>query len=308
MAADQERMLAREVDFSSYALPSIDTIERDEVYERILEAESCLASSGHTLKGYDSGTASYDDEIFAVRGLNAALITTEHATTHYRQQKNSAQGRRRKGPDLGTAGLGYVVHKDTDASFVSPLGRQTGDANHDIEHPLKEVIRPMVAATGVFGHLSLHGMNFGRVASLDDERAFNVVIGIGDNPTEETKDFADKALQAAATYDLRAAVNQSVIRFKPGTRTPRLREDNSIETISFAARGSGTTRAFTQAVAESQSKPFITAQIELSSSMRLLHPELSNYPGEDTQRIGVHLGYLFVHKCVELIDASQKAT
>lgn len=302
--ANREALLAQEVDFSTYELPELNLAERDRVYERITEAEQRLATADGSARGYDQGSATVDNELLVLHGVSSVLLTAEHATTHHRIQKDrNKERRRRMRADYGVAGLSWAVCEDTGSSLILPTGRQLGDADSDFKHPLKNIIQPFLASPSMRAHLSIQDMNIGRVSTIQDTRSYNVLIGIGRSATTETKDFAKAAVDIAGKYGLRAGVNESVVLFEPHSAQPKRSKDGSVATVRYNAHGPGKMREFSQQFCKELGKPLIAAEIDFSSSLRLLPKEVKNNPGEVSQRTGTYLAYLFLRDCAALIDA-----
>jgi len=297
--AIRQQQLANETNFATYTIPQMPDAEADDIYERAMEAERALASPGLTIEGYDGGTARTVDELLVVQGIGT-LLTAEHATAHWRFNKD-APARHWVGSDYGTAALSQLVHEDTGAAHIVPTGRQTMDANHDVQHPLKQAMSNVLASDAIRAHFGLHGINLGRVRSLADERGFNIILGVGSDPSDETKDLADKLLVVAKKYDLRIGINQPVMQFLDADGTPKTNEDGTNKTITFAAKTAGTTRTHAQKAAQELGKPLATIQLEISQALRLLPGEHKQYPGRDSQRMGVYLGYLFVKESAEAV-------
>ena len=119
--------LAKAKDIDSYAFPKLAGSRIPAVYERIEQGERELVAPHLSKHDYDLGTATRDNEPAIFEGERPVLITAEHATAHYRPDEDWVL--RRKAQDVGTAGLGYALHKSTRAHFMTMRGRQFGDAN-----------------------------------------------------------------------------------------------------------------------------------------------------------------------------------
>lgn len=285
---------ANDVNFlDAYSLPQLPEPDMQEVYERLQEAERQNFSPTLLTSGYKDGTAVVPDQLLIVDGQRL-LITAEHATDRVNIKPITFK-RLAESADHGTGALAVVVSEDVGSHLIAPIGLQTGNANKDLKHPLKDAMRPVLEQSGTIGHLSLHGMFMARAENLADMRGYNIILGIGEHPSDETKDAVDKALEIARKYDLRAGVNQTVTQFGAA----RL-EDGSRKTITLAAKGAGTTRYTAQQTAETLGKPLATMQIEISAAQRLLPEDNLRYPGATAQRIGSYLGYRFVRECAEL--------
>ena len=277
---------------ASYNLPELPEADASEVYERISIREAQLASRGLTESGYDTGTASVDDQVFVLRGSASGLLTAEHATTHIRSGK-------RKDADWGTAGLGMVVHEDTDTSFVVAVGRQTGDANHDPEHPLKTEVQTIMGHERPLVIAGLHGMAAGKFADLEDTKPFDVFIGIGDAANERSEQLAEAVREIADDLGLRLGINQKFIRLDNAGRLAARKDGQpGIASNAFKAAGEHTTRAFAQRVAEDVGYEPALMQIELSSLFRRMPSGIEH--DRHSREMGAYLGYLLVKRTVEL--------
>ena len=291
-----------DVNFAAYKLPQLPD-NREEIYERLVEADR-LFSPERTLDSYDDGTARNEDELL-VREGRGALFTAEHATTRWRLEKG-ANERRRQGADPGTGALGSVYSEDVGTAFIAPLGRQTMDANYDVEHPLKDHAHTFLKRPDIGSAVSLHRIFLGRVATPQDIRGYNLIFGVGPSPTPETVDAVDKMLDIAKTYDLRAGVNQSVLTYEKDGVTPRRNEDGEFQTLTFAATPEGTTRAFAQKAAREIGKPLVAVQIEISQANLVFPDDHKHNPGRSAQVIGSFLAYQFLRDAAPVLMGATK--
>jgi len=292
---EQERQ-EKAIQLPGYSLPQLPDTD---VYERLLDAERNLASPRLLVEDYTAGVATYDDELLVIEGLAQVLFTTEHATGHMRLDAHSGL-LISKEADYGTAAIGKILQQDTGQSLITPVGRQTSDANSASEHPIKDVMKTFIARDTAKMHISLHGAKRGRVANLTDDRGFDVFIGVGDNPTEETKDAADKLAKIAKNYGLIGGINQFFVTKEEGQ--PQYNEDGTLRRISFSAANPGTTRSFAQTEAERLGKPLITIQVELSDALRILPVDYDFHPGIDSQRRGTNLAYFFLQESISALN------
>lgn len=287
---DRERTTENRPAVARTSLPQLPDTEIDDLYERLRLAERRLATLDGTLESYGDGVATYPDELHIARGAGALLVTTEHAT-HQRRRLHGTPGRRLKQAEPGTAALGALLHEDVGATHITPLGRQTGDPNDDAEHPLKQAMLP-VLESGVAAHFSLHGMAAGRIAAPTDTRGYDILLGIGAEPSDETSALAARLQEVAGRYDMRLGINQPVLRFDSDGQLRR-GADGALQTITFAARGEHTTRAYAQRTAKALGRTLAAIQFELSPPYRF--PPLEQEKAADRgQRVGVYLGYVFL--------------
>lgn len=279
-------------------LPSLPVEEAETLYTRLDTAERALIAPNRQTDEYKLGTASYEDELLVKEADRQLLLTSEHAATRIRRDQKGTRGVK---ADYGTGALGSVLQEDTHASFMMPLGRQTGDANSDVEHKLKRAMLPFLQAPDNQGHFSLHGMDPARIGDLSDERGYSIMLGVGDHPSSQTLNLVEAIMQRAKEYKLRVGVNQPVLRFEANSDETLKKPDGTPRTITFAAKSAGTTRTFAQNTSEALGKPLATVQFEIGAALRLLPEDHPNYPGRDAQRIGTYAGYLFMRDCAELI-------
>lgn len=279
------------------SLPQLPESAAFELLDRILDAERSLVAPGGTSEEYGVGTAKTPDELLMIDG-SSLLLSAEHATTQVRTRKKS-QTTFVKEPDYGTAGLAYVLHEELGAVAAIPLGRQTGDANNDTTHPLKDALSGRIKSGGIKAHASLHGARTGLYQSFDDSRGIDIHIGVGAQPSELTVQYADRAKKIAQGFGLKAVVNGPFIindSFHP--LVPRFAEDGTPALRSFAAKNPATTRAHVQATAEQYGLEIATMQVEFSGFLRLQPDDIE--PRDRVARaMGVYLGYKVIKETFE---------
>lgn len=293
--AEQFRMGRQEADaaVSTYQLPELPD-DPSVIYEYLrVQERQCIPKDD-----YEAGSARKDDDLLIIRGNSGVLLTAEHATVQRRRQPDGTVAAKEE--DSGTAAL-VVNALETFSDGIVAIGRQTGDANHDEHHPTKDHITKIIIQAEDMSHLSLHGMKRAHTSRPRDPRGFSAQLGLGNKPSEATLALKDLLVETGKQYDLRIGVNAPHIRFGSKTGKILLNEDGSIKTITFAAAGPNTTRAHSQAVAESlgRNDSFAAIQIELSDVLRS-HPEaLISFPSQRDRELGAYLGYLFIRGAVE---------
>lgn len=257
-------------------------------------------------QGYTAGSAENDDDMLLLYGRNSVLVTAEHATEQMRLRANGE--RTPKEADYGTGALGMATARTTGAWLVAPLGRQTHDANHDLEHPLKAEMRSVISGSQpVRVHLGIHGMGSNRVQTASDQLPFGAILGIGDTDkaSEATRHLAARIVQIGRELGMRIGINTPIVRFQAGGYIVRQTTRGSppiavLETITFAATHPGTSRAFTQRAAQELGiRDFAAVQMELSGLLRLMPWDYGKNPGITAQIWGTYLGRIFVARCVE---------
>lgn len=281
---------------SAHALPELPESQAQEIYERI-EAAERLASPNLTVSGYTIGSARERDELYLAGVHTPTLLTAEHATTHLRLDKTNNLSP--KEADYGTGGLGYVLYDDLQLGLILPLGRQTGDANKDPGHPVKDAIARFVYTERPSTMISLHGMSSGKFAAFNDEKAVDVMIGIGEESNEDSVVLAETVQQVCADLSLRAEVNLKFVSVDSHypLLPKRRKSDGGIAHNRFAAAGEGTTRVYAEKVAQNHGINMATAQLELSSLLRWL-PDESDTRDKYSKVMGVYLGYLVISKAL----------
>jgi hypothetical protein len=290
---------ARDSDFSSYAIQPDFLDDPVVTHELLQEAERRIIATD-----YEIGSATCDDELLVIKGLGDVLLTAEHATRHVRTTQDGSKYT--KVSDLGTGGLCKVVAVHTQADSIIAIGRQTGDANSDEKHPLKNEMDKVISLPLNRAHISIHGMMRAKATAVEDARGYSVMLGLGDEPSPATKALVDYLLEAAKDYDLRVGVNQAFLKFDTKKRRPLVRSNNTIETNIFKApyvTGQYTTRGHAQKTAKRLAKDdsYAALQIELSDVLRPRKERSKKFPTQRDQQIGAYLGYLFVRLATESV-------
>jgi len=290
-----ERRYALSTDIAAYSLPELTEPWAATISERILGSER-LASPDLSVAGYREGSAIHQNELTAQSGIRPILLTSEHSTDHRRYNKQEGQ-ETDKPADWGTGGLGIVLATDLSAHHVTTRGRQTGNPNSNPTHPFKDRMAGILERFKIDRTLAIHGMQRGYVADLADERAIDIMLGIGETATDATKTRAEQIRAIGKDLGLRVVTNQTFVSMDSHVPpVPRLR-DGQVFYNRFAAAGLGTTRAFAQAWSEQNGQPLIPIQVELSSFLRY-NPETSG--DKKRQQMGMYLGYLFLMKSLSL--------
>jgi hypothetical protein len=262
---------------------------REAVLNRIKIGESRLASPNGNLEEYTGGVARYDNESRIALGRTGLWLCTEHATEHTRTSPSTGE-KTIKDPETGVAGLASVLAADLSASHATLLGRQTADANNDTGHPFKKHVAEIARGIGCDTFVSLHGMLAGKVATLQDERSYDLVVGIGRAPSEKSRELGDMIVAAAAELGLKAGVNRPLLRIREeeGKYYVPLEDNHNLSTITFAA-GPRTTRGYMEQSFRNLGQEIASLQIELSDPLRLLTAAVPRSSRVDD--LGPYLGY-----------------
>jgi hypothetical protein len=273
----------------AYALPELPNGEAHEVYERIVAAERAYASPSLSKDGYLTGSALVEDEIFTKSGAGA-ILTAEHATVQQRLQPDGT--RSAKEPDWGVAGLGYVLAEDLNIGLVIARGRQTGDANNDPEHPLKDRLERMIATGSYATTAALHGMRRAYFDTVLDERGFDIFVGIGEEDEHRIR-AAEIIGKHATALGLRVGINQAFTAMGPQTDyRPKYKADgSSFARDRFAAKKPETTRSYAQQALERNGQMGRSLQIELSSLLRVGPVDGPRMTDKGREVAGVYAGY-----------------
>ena len=280
-----------DADFQNgYKLPRF-SLDPAEVYEFLAEAEREIIPAGD----YDNGSAQKPDDILAIEGTSGVLLTTEHATSHFRV-KDSGQFDK-KLHEGGTAALGKTVAQGTNSYGLIPIGRQTGDANRDLQHPLREKMTEVIALAVSRAHLSIHGMARAHASGIRDNRGFSVMLGIGHKPTEATMALKDAMYEAGQDLGLRIGVNKPHMRLDIRNKKPVMADEFNIATAVYSAPKRAT-RGWAESEAErlGKSDSFAAIQVEMSDVLRV-HPweeDSVRFPTQRDREIGAYLGYHFM--------------
>lgn len=285
---DRERM-ARSKNIMQYNLPEIPEHAAFEVAEAIEASERSIVAPHLNIMDYDNGTAEEDNQILVDVAYSDLLITAEHATTHMRKGK-------RKEADFGVAGLGFTLSSALAGGLIVARGKQTGDANHDEIHPIKAKMTETISLRAISNFISLHGLGPGRFFDPIDPKAFDALLGIGNNPTDATLEFTEVVKDVASTYDLNVGVNTPYVQVDPKTRRVKRKTDGTVATLTLAAAGKGTTRAHAQKIMTQQRiDDAVAVQFELSPLLRYM-PEGSQFHRDRVaQAMGLYVGFKLIH-------------
>ena len=282
---DLERISQEKVEDSiKVGLVQLPETKAIEITERIEEAERQF-SPGATEEGYESGSATEPDELLVRQGEAPVLLTAEHATQHIRSAAP-------KEADWGTGGLMTVLATDHGTFAIAPLGMQTGDANHEGDHPIKTESGIIIVQKGMRLALSIHGIGPSKYITpeqMEAGRNSDIAVGIGDNPTEESMEFAHWLQEEARDLELRADINPWYMSLAAGQ--PKVK-DNLPLRVSFRAAKAHTTRSHMQETATQSGLILPIAQIELASALRV-------QPGRESSFEKVYKAYVLLSEAIE---------
>ena len=128
------------------------------------------------------------------------LFTASHSVRSIRRGQP-------KQADMGTGGLAETLAELTRSSSLSVIGRQTGDANWDVEvGPFKQAVLEHRSVV-----VDLHGFR--------EEMAEDLIIGLGPAPNATVRELAGRLLAAAAAQGLVARTGKPFDATWPGTIT-----------------------------------------------------------------------------------------
>jgi hypothetical protein len=265
-----------------YTLPELPQGEALEVLERIEEAERVVAPQLLD-ENYLLGTAISDNETQLLVGPQPGVVLTEHATVQQRKAEDS-RTRTAKQAEWGIAGLGQILHEDTGVTHITPIGRQTGDANKDLRHPLKTQVGRIIRSDRSRLFTTIHGMGNGIVGEPGEYRSYDAFLGVGASPSEATTRMADRLTDLAGELDLKIGTNQRFV----------YRYDEAGHPVynRFAAKGPGTSRVYAETVAQNAGIDMAAVQIELAEFLRLSPRDVE--PDRYKQAMGVYLGFLLL--------------
>lgn len=253
--------------------------ETDDTYFRLQEEELRLITGTHANgpytqpEDYARGTARYTDDILDQHFGDGLLVTSEHATTHWtlnHLDTSGAGGWIAKNFECGTIAAGSSLAQDLNGTHLSMSGLQSGNANNTRHHPFNDRVARYIQVGSVDTFVSLHGMRMGLVDNLDDVRGYDMLLGVGDNPSTETLRLARTIVESAKNHGLKAGINRPVVNVFTVDDHPAIERDQSgkMRTSLFKAPV-GTTRANAEAAARAAGQPLAAVQIELAANVRI---------------------------------------
>lgn len=302
MAYDAEFMASLR-DISPYLpeLPNQDafeTLDRAEEWEqRILHAQR---SRPLVLSDYREGSARQPNELLVMRSsLEHPLVTAEHATDVIRKATGVM------GPaDHGTGAFAAMLAEDALATSVIPVGRQTGNAAVDTDHPIKQQMAQLFP--GRPAYVSVHGMRSGKVTGLRDDREVHAIIGLGSTPSELSIERAERLKLAAHELGMRVIIGNQQRHHNINVETGELNRDSQgeLQSASLAALGAGSTVNYAYQLMEQNEYSVPVMQLEMARVLRLIPGDMeSGWHKDKTARaMGVYAGYQLVQRMVEIVN------
>jgi hypothetical protein len=272
-----------------------------DIYERLLEHESRLIAGKRKqplMEDYVLGTAHIPDEILTLDGrVGASLVSAEHATDVFSKKFD-----RLRGADHGTAALASLLHEELGTTSIIPLGRQTGNGNVDVQHPIKDVIHNKI--TGSVGYVSVHGMTPGKILDYTDENEIHAIIGLGVAPTKRSRDIAEKIVgKAKDEVGLTVVIGNDIkyLTTDPDTGKIKLSEDGQPVRSTLAAEGEGRTTNFVN----EQGLDIPALQLEITRGLRLVPSDFAEgwKIGDKAKIAGVYAGYALTRLIVSMMSS-----
>lgn len=281
------RELVDDIRLLGFRMPELPEPVARETYEWLRELERKLVAPSSAERDYANGWAETDDNLRVIIGEGELLITAEHATDPVRAKTGL-----REGADHGTAALAAALSTQFGTAVI-PIGRQTGNANVDTPHPLKEQIRLILPKKQ--GFLSVHGMAPGKIEHQFDPTEVHGVLGLGAEPGVVSYEAARSAIRGIReTLGLKFVIGNDTVMYPyvEGVSPILARNaDGALVTTRLAAIGPGTTTNYAIRVMKETGRALPAAQLELSRTIRLL-PHDMEYRDPKAAHMAVYMGYL----------------
>lgn len=279
-------------------LPQLPEIWAQEIHDEIESYERQFASPNLLIDEYLNGVAEHPDQFKEVKKEdepNPIIFTAEHATNTVRKATGKLGY-----PDVGTAGLAAALAIRYGVGLIM-VGRQTGNAATDEDHPIKPLISQYLS--DAHGFLSVHGMGYGKFINASDRTEIQAVMGLGIDPSEELYDFAvDIKRMAKEALGLYVTIGNDDYFYeqKPNSIEPKISEkDGNLYQSRLAALNPNSTTNFVHGKLNVYG--YVPAfQIEITNLLRLT-PE-DKYPKDRVSKvIGVAMGYKLLESIVKSI-------
>jgi hypothetical protein len=113
-----------------------------------------------------------------------------------------------KQADMGTGGLAEALAELTGSTALTVIGRQTGDPNWDVE---LGAFKREVLSRAALVVIDIHGFR--------EERAEDLILGLGPAPTAAVRALAERLIAVAAAHGLMARTGAPFDATWPGTIT-----------------------------------------------------------------------------------------
>lgn len=308
LATAQDERWRNAEDVRGFAtLPS--TTDVPQVYAAIDTAERTLVAPNRLAVEYGPGMAAYQDHLLFTGSVPKVLIEAQHATMVVRK-KTGLFG----DPDHGTAGLAHRLAEHELGRAIIPIGLQSGNANVDKAHPLKDALRQEWQAGSYKGFLSVHGMRSGKTVNLLDEREVHAVIGLGNNPNGVSIEAAQEIVRRLREFNLNVLIGNQTphLNFKKaegwdgeafrdaGYQLETRDETGTPKAIRLAALMANSTVNFMHGIVEAAGAPKPVMQIEMARSLRLTPEDKWVRADPTATPVGVFLGYQVMATAAEV--------
>lgn len=275
--------------------------EPEAIHRKLIEFEQKLAAPHLSDADYGNGVAKYDDHHEVELDSSGLLLSSEHATVHWRTDRQSGR-RDRHAAEIGTAGLAALLAHQTDSTHMTMLGRQTRDANHDVDHPYRRCVNFLLQALPHHTFVSVHGIARGYVSSLDDERSIDILLGTGvlegsdrEPPESSTVRLGNHLQRTARQLNLRAELNHRILKIREEDEQYYLEiDDDGRPRTRLLNAPPHTTRGAAEQYSRENQLGVAAVQVELASTLRLVTREDSRYPL--AEQLGAALGFLMLNR------------
>ncbi len=272
-------------------LPQLPDAWMSDVYGQIDAAERKYAAPNRLKDEYGPGVASEDDDVKEVIGNGDYLFSAVHATKSIRASDGKLGF-----ADVGTAGLTAVLAEKYGRGFIM-AGRQTGSAAIDEAHPLKTRMQPYIAEAS--GFLDVHGCASHLFVNPGDKFNVHAHLGLGENPSEELRDFASDIVRFGRNeLGLYVVVGNNQSYYSQRGTGLRRNEDGVPYTGQLAGSKPNMMNNFVRREFETAGRAALSMQVELSGFNRLLAADVSRKDPR-TDVISVALGYQLLQHIVE---------
>jgi hypothetical protein len=285
------------------------TLDAVSYYEREIATSATKPTpEALLLRDYIKGSATEPDQL-GVYGTEyyRTLVSADHGTAPFKKSvKDYISG------DYGTGGVARLLTERVNATSIVPLGQQTYNvAVAPDTHPIKEAIGRLLPER--LGFMSLHGMLPGKLLDVKDTREIQALIGLGPNPSERSREAAEKIVQLAADLDLRVRVligNDTEFKTYNPETGEYMRDPETGEPVlgQLKAHNPRMTTNYAYRVMAQTGQNIPSVQLELTRGLRLLPMDLDSgwHVDKWARAMGVHMGYLLAEAAVNAMLAAEE--
>lgn len=278
-------------------LPQLPEAWAQDIFERIESKENELIGDD-----YEHGTAKSEHEIREVSADSTGqfIFTAEHATRPVRRKKNFERAM----ADVGTGGLAAVLGEDYGKALIA-VGNQTRPFMDDPDYEMNKRLELFIPKMS--GFIAVHAMASGKFVDFEDRTEIHAILGLGANPSEYQREYAERVINTAEDLGLRAVIGNDTKFMTQEKRSHEVvrEEDGSVAIGQLTAKRKNSTTSFVQNGLTELHRQQPAFQIELTRFLRY-QPKDDDERDPVSRTIGTALGYKLIESAVKILEVTDE--